>query len=145
MKFIKLTIMAAMMIGLLGACSDDTKTNTTASKEEKYVEIPQEAINSTVEDMKGRENIADATFEVKGNKIEMKLTVKNVSDADSAIPYADSFLRTTSVYVGDSNPTESSYGEVYDGYYVNITVEDPNGIQLLEGDLLPGFSSITWK
>jgi hypothetical protein len=130
----------------LGACSSETKTTTTQKKDE-YKPIAQSAIDSTVNDMKTRENIKDATFTVNGDKIEMKLVVDGASltDKDAARDYADSYLRTISIYVDGSNPTKDSYGKVYDGYYVHIVVEDQNGIQAIEGQILPGYSGISWE
>lgn len=146
MKFLrKLTVLMATVL-LLSACNVGEETNTT-TKEPKYKEIPQTAIQSTIDDMKTRSNIKDATFTVSGDKIEMKLTVDDASlhDEGRAQSYADSYLRTISNYVDGSNPTDSSYGEVYDGYYVHIVVEDTQGMQAIEGDKYASFDSITWQ
>ncbi|QKE72116.1 hypothetical protein HPK19_04585 [Arthrobacter citreus] len=145
MKFNKtFTVIFVLLLALLSACSGGEKT---ATKEPKYKEIPQSAIQSTIDDMKTREHIKDATFEVNGDKIEMKLVVDDASflDKNTARDYADSYLRTISIYVEDSNPTKDSYGKVYDGYYVHIVVEDTQGMEAIEGDILPGYPGVTWQ
>ncbi|PGS55115.1 hypothetical protein [Bacillus sp. AFS041924] len=145
MGFYKRFIVILMLLSaLLSACSNGEKTATT---EPKYTPIPQTAIQSTIDDIKNRKNIKDASFEVNGDKIEMKLVVDGVSftDKNTARDYADSYLRTISNYVDGSKPTKYYYGEVYDGYYVHIVVEDPQGMQAVEGNLYPGFENITWQ
>ncbi|MGG3694299.1 hypothetical protein, partial [Heyndrickxia ginsengihumi] len=89
----------------------------------------------------------DASFTVKGNKIKMKLVIDDISTSDdkTAIKYADTYLRAISMYVDDNHPTADSYGKVYDGYYVDIVVEDPNGMQAVEGKMYPGLKGITWE
>ena len=140
-RIIFVAILTMLTALLLGACGSDK----TSKKEADYKPIPQSAIQSTVADMKTREHIKDATFEVTGNKITMKLTVDD-ADKTRAQSYADSYLRVISNYVSGSYPKASGdYGKVYDGYYVNITVEDTQGMQLIEGDKYPNFKSITWK
>ena len=137
--------MLTLLAFLLSACSSGEKTATKSK--EKYAPIPQSAIQSTIDDMKTREHIKDATFTVAKNKIEMKLTVDDPNvDKQSAQSYADSYLRVISNYVDGSNPKASGdYGKVYDGYYVHITVEDTQGMTLIEGDKYPSFKSITWQ
>lgn len=128
---------------LLSACGS---TNTAKSNDDKPEPISTSAIKQTVLDMKSRENVKDASFTVKGDKIKMKLVVDNIStsDSESARKYADQFLRAISMYVDDNQPTKDSYGKIYDGYYVDIVVEDPNGMQAIEGKMLPGYS-ISWE
>ncbi|MFD4706102.1 hypothetical protein ACFWM3_14710 [Gottfriedia sp. NPDC058432] len=147
-RIIFVAILTMLTALILGACSS-AKESTT--KEAKYKEIPQSAIQSTVGDMKTRENIKDATFEVKGNKINMTLTVDDAklsgqSGKSLAQSYADSYLRVISNYVDGSNPKSSGdYGKVYDGYFVNIVVVDSEGFTLIEGEKYPSFKSVTWK
>jgi hypothetical protein len=145
MKFLRNLVMLTLLAILLSACNSGEKT---ATKAKKYAPIPHSAIQSTIDDMKTREHIKDATFTVAKNKIEMKLTVDdpNLTDKSAAQSYADSYLRVISNYVDGSNPKASGdYGKVYDGYYVHITVEDTQGMQLIEGDKYPSFKSITWQ
>lgn len=136
----------SLMCLFLSACGDSKKDDAKADTVE-YKAIDQSAIEQTVEDMKGRDHIQDASFTVNKNKIEMKIVADDVSNSDkeTARSHADSFLRAISMYVDDNKPTKDSYGKIYDGYYVRIVVEDNNGTQAIEGNMYPGIKSITWE
>ncbi|MGG3717892.1 hypothetical protein, partial [Heyndrickxia ginsengihumi] len=122
-------------------------SKASASKKIEYKKISESAIKQTVDDMKSRDHIKDASFTVKGNKIKMKLVVDdpNLTDDKTAIKYADTYLRAISLYVDDNKPTKDSYGKIYDGYYVDIIVDDTDGMQAVEGKMYPGINSITWE
>jgi hypothetical protein len=73
----------------------------------------------------------------------MKLVADDATKSNGQ-KYADSFLRTISMYT-DNKPTGDSYGAIYDDYYVDITVDDTQGMQVIEGKKLAGYKSFDWE
>ncbi|RFU71008.1 hypothetical protein D0469_03450 [Peribacillus saganii] len=101
-------------------------------KEPEKLPISDFAKETAVKFFKETDGVKDASIEVKGDRIILNFAAA-INDDAHAKSLGDSFIRTLSSNVDGSSPTKDYYGELFDGYHVEVYAKNEAGATVMEG------------
>lgn len=138
----KLLLILLVLISVsIVACGGDEKV--------ALPEIPEEAINMAVDQIKQEEIVKDAAVVVKGNGISLAVVVYYATNEITARQIGENFVRllgsmTASLSEELNGPSKDHLGDLYNHYDLLITVASNSNKIIVQGAKIRGGSDISW-